>query len=83
MDKDSNQLDKLEFGGGSPLTIRAWCSAFRYCPDPLGNVFAEVLGKLKLGGVNRFVGGGAFDAPLCRICFCVPAGCRGRQPLRS
>ena len=39
-------LDKLEFGGESPLIIRARCSAFRYCPDPLGIVTAEQLDKL-------------------------------------
>ena len=41
-------LDKLEFGGESPLTIRAWCSTFRYCPDPLGIVTAEQFDKLEL-----------------------------------
>ena len=40
------QLMKLEFGGESPLTMRARCGAFRYCPDPLGIVSAEVLDKL-------------------------------------
>ena len=40
-------LDILEFGGESPLTIRAWCSAFRYCPNPLGIVPAEVIDKLE------------------------------------
>ena len=40
-------LDKLEFGGESPRTSRAWCSAFRYCPDPLGIVTAEQLDKLE------------------------------------
>ena len=40
-------LDKLEFGGESPLTIRARCSAFRYCPDPLGIVSAEQFDKLE------------------------------------
>ena len=39
---------KLEFGGGSPLTMRARCRAFRYCPDPLGIVTAEQLDKLEL-----------------------------------
>ena len=39
--------DKLEFGGESPLTIRAWCSVFRYFPDPLGIVTAEQLDKLE------------------------------------
>ena len=37
----------LEFGGESPLTMRAWYSAFRYCPDPLGIVPAEQLDKLE------------------------------------
>ena len=40
-------LDKLEFGGESPLTMRARCSAFRYFPDPLGIVTAEELDKLE------------------------------------
>ena len=40
-------LTKLEFGGESPLTIRARCSAFRYCPDPLGIVTAKQLDKLE------------------------------------
>jgi hypothetical protein len=40
-------FDKLEFGGQWPLTMRAWCSAFRYCPDPLGIVTAEQLDKLE------------------------------------
>ena len=42
-----SQLDKLEFGGESPLTMRAWCSGFRYCPNPLGIVTAEQLDKLE------------------------------------
>ena len=33
-------LAKLGFGGESPLTMRARCSAFRYFPDPLGIVTA-------------------------------------------
>jgi hypothetical protein len=37
----------LEFGGESPLTMRARCSAFRYCPSPLGIVPAEILDKLE------------------------------------
>ena len=41
------QLGKLEFGGDSPRTIRAWCSRFRYFPDPLGIVTAEELDKLE------------------------------------
>ena len=41
------QLNKLEFGGQCPLTIRARCSAFRYCPDPLGIVTAEQFVKLE------------------------------------
>ena len=40
-------LDKLEFGGQWPLTMRARCSAFRYCPDPLGIVTAKQLDKLE------------------------------------
>ena len=41
------QLDKLEFGGQCPLTMRARCGAIRYCPDPLGIVTAEELDKLE------------------------------------
>ena len=41
-------FDILEFGSESPLTMRALCSAFRYCPDPLGFVPVEVLDKLEL-----------------------------------
>ena len=37
------RLTKLEFGGQWPLTTRARCSAFRYFPNPLGIVTAEVL----------------------------------------
>ena len=40
-------FDKLEFGGQWPLTMRAQCSAFRYCPNPLGIVTAEQLDKLE------------------------------------
>ena len=40
-------LNKLEFGGESPLTMRARCSAFRYCPNPLGIVPAELFDKLE------------------------------------
>ena len=40
----------LAFCGESPLTIRARCSVFRYCPDPLGIVTAEVFDKLEFGG---------------------------------
>ena len=40
-------LDELEFGGESPLTMRARCSVFRYCPDPLGIVPAEQFDKLE------------------------------------
>ena len=45
-------LDKLEFGGQSPLTIRARCGAFRYCPDPLGIVTAEQLVKLEFDNIK-------------------------------
>ena len=40
-------LDILKFCGQWPLTMRAWCSAFRYCPDPLGIVTAKQLDKLE------------------------------------
>ena len=40
-------LDKLEFGGQWPLTMRTRCGAFRYCPDPLGIVTATQLDKLE------------------------------------
>ena len=43
----SAQLDKLEFGGESPLTMRARCGAYRHCPDPLGIVTAEQLDNLE------------------------------------
>ena len=39
---------KLGFGGVPPLAMRAWCGAFRSCPDPLGIVPAEVFVKLEL-----------------------------------
>ena len=39
---------QLEFGGESPLTIRARCGCIRYFPDPLGFVSAEVFVKLEL-----------------------------------
>ena len=35
--------------GQWPLTMRARCSAFRCCPDPLGIVPAEVLDILEIG----------------------------------
>ena len=38
-------VDKLEFGGESPRTMRARCSGFRNCPDPLGIVTAKQLDK--------------------------------------
>ena len=41
------ELAKLEFGGESPLTMRARCGTLRYCPDPLGMVTAEHLNKLE------------------------------------
>ena len=46
---------KLEFGDESPLTMRARCSAFRYCPNPLGIDTAEQLGKLEF--VNPILSG--------------------------
>ena len=42
-----DQLDKLEFGGQWPLTVRARRGALRYCPNPLGIVPAEQLDKLE------------------------------------
>ena len=44
------EFDQLEFGGQWPLTMRARCSAFRYCPNPLGVVPAEQFDKLEFGG---------------------------------
>ena len=41
---------KLKFGGESPLTMHAGCNAFRYCPDPLGIVTAQLFAKLEFGG---------------------------------
>jgi hypothetical protein len=35
-----------------PQAIRAWCSAFRYCPDPLGIVTAKQLDKLEFDGIT-------------------------------
>ena len=46
------EFDKLEFGGQWPLTMRAQCSVFRYCPDPLGTVTAVQLDKLEFGEVR-------------------------------
>ena len=51
------QLDQLEFGGESPLTMRTRCSAFRYCPNPLGIVTAEQLGKLEFIVLTKIVRG--------------------------
>ena len=36
--------------GMPPQAMRARCSTFRYCPDPLGIVSAEQLNKLEFGG---------------------------------
>ena len=36
---------QIGIGGESPRTIRAWCSGFRYCPDPLGIVTAKQFAK--------------------------------------
>ena len=30
-----------------PLAMRAWCGAFRYCPNPLGIVPADQFDKLQ------------------------------------
>ena len=43
----AEQLNKLEFGGESPLTMRARLVCIRHCPDPLGIVTAEQLNKLE------------------------------------
>ena len=45
-------LDKLEFGGESPLTMRARCGDFRYCPDPLGIVTAKRFVKLEFDSIT-------------------------------
>ena len=47
------QFDILEFGGESPLTMRARCSGFRYCPNPLGIVTAKRLDKLEFGCIPK------------------------------
>ena len=47
-------LNKLEFGGELPMTSRARCVCFRYCPDPLGIVTAEVLDKLEFVNLILF-----------------------------
>ena len=44
----------MEFGGESPLTMRAGCYAFRYCPNPLGIVPAEQLEKLEFVNLSLF-----------------------------
>ena len=41
-------IRQIGFSGESPLTMRARCSGFRYCPDPLGIVTAKQLDKLDL-----------------------------------
>ena len=41
-----NLFDKKEFGDQWPLTMRAKCSAFHCCPEPLGVVAAAQLGIL-------------------------------------
>ena len=46
-------FDKLEFGGQWPLTMRARCSAFRHCPNPLGIVTAEQFDILELAVFTR------------------------------
>ena len=46
-------MDAAVHCGQWPLTMRAWCSAFRYCPDPLGIVTAQQLVKLEFGGSVR------------------------------
>ena len=48
--KKDYRFVKLEFGGQWPLTMRAGCSAFHYCPNPLGIVTAQLLDKLEFGG---------------------------------
>ena len=45
-------LDKLEFGGQWPLTMRARLVSNRYCPDPLGVVTAEQLDKLEFDNIK-------------------------------
>ena len=40
-------FDMLEFAGMPPRAMRARCSRFRYCPNPLGIVTAVVLDKLE------------------------------------
>ena len=45
-------LDKLEFGGQRPQAMRARCSAFRYCPNPLGIVTAKQFVKLKFDNIK-------------------------------
>ena len=44
-------FDKLEFAGMPRRAMRARCSVFRYCPDPLGIVTAEQLDKLEFGNM--------------------------------
>ena len=42
-------LNKLEFAGMPPQAMRAWFSAYRHCPSPLGIVTAKQLDKLEFG----------------------------------
>ena len=44
------QYVKFQFGGESPLTMRARCGGCRYCPSPLGNVTTIV------GSLDRILG---------------------------
>ena len=43
-------LNKLEFSGQWPLTIRARLVCIRYCSNPLGIVTADPLDKLEFDG---------------------------------
>ena len=47
-----NQFDILEFGGESPLTMRARLVSNRYCPNPLGIGTAKQLDKLEFTYCN-------------------------------
>ena len=60
---------KLEFGGESPLTMRARCGTFRDCPDPLGIVTAKQLNKLEFGGqFDKNIVGATISRPRAADC---------------
>ena len=47
MPHTENSWTNWNLAGMPPQAIRAWCSGFRYCPNPLGIVTAEELDKFQ------------------------------------